>query len=80
MKKLHTHLACCAVLLILMGLTAATAVAYPVTSDDLVFDVSSTPIVSGSGRLDIIIYTGNAVANATGIPNPNGGLPGTRPR
>jgi PEP-CTERM motif len=54
----------------------SAARAGPVTSGDLVFDSSTTPIKSGSGRLDIVLFTGNAVGNPAGIPNPNGGMPG----
>jgi len=69
------------ILVSLVGMVAIAAMpgpvtAYPVASGDLVFDAANTPIVSGSGRLDLIIYTGNAVSNAAGIPDPNGGMPG----
>lgn len=55
---------------------ASDARAGPIVSGDLVFDLSNTPIGSGSGRLDILLFTGNAVANPAGIPDPNGGMPG----
>ena len=69
------------ILVSLVGIVAMAAMpgpvtAYPVASGDLVFHEANLPIVSGSGRLDLIIYTGNAVSNAVGIPDPNGGMPG----
>ncbi len=69
------------ILVSLVGIVAMAAMpgpvtAYPVASGDLVFDEANMPVVAGSGRLDLIIYTGNAVSNPAGIPSPNGGMPG----
>ncbi|MBN2583131.1 MAG: PEP-CTERM sorting domain-containing protein [Planctomycetes bacterium] len=59
-----------------VGLLAGSAAADPIVSGDLMINASSAPIHSGSGRLDIIIYTGDAVANPAGIPDPNRDMPG----
>lgn len=48
----------------------------PIVSGDFQFDLSDTQKVSGSGLLDIILFTGNAVPNPAGMPDPNGGMPG----
>jgi len=56
-------------------LSAPAVWALPVVSGDFAFDTSLTPILSGSGRLDIILFTGNAVSNAAIYPQPNGTLP-----
>ena len=63
---------------IAVGLSVCTGPAFagPIISGDLAFDISSTPIVSGSGRLDILLFTGDAVANPAGIPNANRDMPG----
>ncbi|NLX57857.1 MAG: PEP-CTERM sorting domain-containing protein [Phycisphaerae bacterium] len=61
---------------LLLGLMAGSAMADPVVSGDLAFSQSTTPINSGSGRLDILLFTGDAVANPAGIPAPNRNMPG----
>ena len=56
-------------------LLSAPALGSLITSGDLTFD--DDPVLnSGSGRLDIILFTGNAVSNPSGVPDPNGALPG----
>jgi len=67
---LSTMLALC-----LCCASVSPAWAYPVTSGDFMFDTSMTPMSSGSGRLDILLFTGDAVSNVTGIPQPNGDMP-----
>lgn len=60
--------------LLLIGLAGVTTEAYG--SPVLEIVESDTQVVSGSGRLDILLFTGNAVGNPAGMPAPNGDMPG----
>jgi hypothetical protein len=47
-----------------------------VLDGELVFQSSNTPKNSGSGLLDILLFTGNEVSNPANMPDANGGMPG----
>ena len=60
-----------------LGLVASASLAAPIVSGDLAFDLSEIPKAAGSGKVDMMLFTGNAVNNGPGIPGPNGDMPGS---